>query len=81
MQGDGVREHNHYFKDVRRYDTVDVYRVLCLFSVTDPCLQHAIKKLLVAGARGAGKDTGQDVQEAIDSLQRWQQMREEDGTR
>lgn len=70
--------HAHYFKSVAHLDTIDVYRVLSLFSVTDPCLQHAIKKLLVAGGRGAGKDIGRDVQEAIDSLVRWQAMRQED---
>lgn len=72
------RKHNHYFKDVRHLDTLDVYRVLSLFNVTDPCIQHAVKKLLVAGGRGAGKDISRDIKEAIDSLQRWQEMRQED---
>ena len=52
-------------------------RVLELFEVTDPCIQHAIKKLLVAGKRGS-KDQYRDVQEAIDTLDRWQQMRIEE---
>ena len=73
--------HSHYFKDVSKLETVDVYRVLLLFGVTDPCVQHAIKKLLVAGGRGAGKDVHRDIQEAIDSLERWKAMRcEENGT-
>lgn len=72
-----AREHNHYFKDVKAYDFVDVYRVLQLFGVTDPCLQHAIKKLLVAGGRGH-KNINKDVHEAIVSLQRWQEMQAED---
>lgn len=67
----------HYFKDVSNLATVDVYRVLLLFGVTDPCLQHAIKKLLVAGGRGA-KSADKDVGEAIATLQRWVEMREED---
>lgn len=71
------KKHDHYFKNVSHLETVDVYRVLDIFSVTDPCLQHAIKKLLVAGGRGA-KSRPQDVQEAIDTLARWLQMREED---
>jgi len=71
-------KHSHYFKDVRGLNYIDVYRVLSLFNVTSPCLQHAIKKLLVAGGRGAGKDVSQDVQEAIDSLVRWMDMQEED---
>jgi len=72
------RIHNHYFKDVSKLDTIDVYRVLSLFNVTDPCIQHAVKKLLVAGGRGAGKDITRDIKEAIDSLNRWQEMRDED---
>lgn len=69
--------HNHYFKDVRHLDTVDVYRVLELFNVTDPCIQHGLKKLLVAGGRGAGKDIERDVRECIDSLNRYLQMQAE----
>ena len=71
-------KHPHYHKDVRHFETIDVDRVLHLFNVTDPCIQHAVKKLLVAGGRGAGKDIAKDVQEAIDSLQRFQEMRAED---
>lgn len=71
-------KHPHYHKDVRHLETIDVYRVLHLFNVTDPCIQHAVKKLLVAGGRGAGKDVSKDIQEAIDSLERFKEMREED---
>lgn len=69
--------HSHYKKDTRHLDMIDVYRVLDLWEVTDPCVQHALKKLLVAGGRGAGKDVSQDIQEAIDSLERWKIMQEE----
>jgi hypothetical protein len=41
-------------------------------------LQHAAKKILVAGGRGGGKDISRDVQEAIDALERWKDMRAED---
>lgn len=71
------RKHSHYFKPCP-YDEVDVYRVLKLFNVADPCLQHAIKKILVAGGRGAGKDIWRDIQEAIDTLERWKEMQLED---
>ena len=71
-------KHGHYFKPVIGLTHIDVYRVLELFNVTDPCVQHAVKKLLVAGGRGAGKDIGQDIQEAIDTLERWMAMRIED---
>lgn len=72
------RKHAHYYKDVRHLEYIDVYRVLDLFGVTDPCIAHAIKKLLVAGNRGGGKDSDRDIQEAIDSLERYQQMRREE---
>jgi hypothetical protein len=68
----------HYFKDVSNLQEIDVYRVLTLFDVTNPCLSHAIKKLLVAGGRGGGKDIQKDVQEAIDSLSRFIEMQAED---
>ena len=70
------RKHGHYFKACP-YDEVDVYRVLELFGVTDAPIAHGIKKLLVAGGRGH-KDIGRDIQDAIDTLKRWQDMREED---
>ncbi len=70
-------KHPHYHKDVRHLETIDVYRVLSLFNVTDPCIQHAVKKLLVAGGRGAGKNIAKDVQEAADSLARYLEMQHE----
>lgn len=71
------QNHNHYFKDVSNLKHIDVYRVLILFCVTDPCLQHAIKKLLCAGNRGV-KDELKDVQEAIASLTRYLEIKSED---
>ena len=70
-------KHGHYKKDVSHLKTLDVYRLIDLFEVTHPALQHALKKVLVAGGRGAKNDE-QDVREAIDSLNRWLQMRAED---
>lgn len=72
------RNHSHYFKDVSHLKEIDVYRVLKLFGVTDPCIQHAVKKLLVAGGRGAGKDPERDLREAVDSINRALQMIAED---
>lgn len=69
-------KHNHYFRACP-FDSIDVYRVLQIFGVTDPCLQHALKKILVAGGRGH-KDISRDVQDAIDTLVRWQAMRAEE---
>ena len=68
----------HYFKDVAHLETVDVYRVLTLFKVTEPCIQHAIKKLLCAGDRG-DKSMIKDITEARDSLNRHLEMLDEDG--
>jgi hypothetical protein len=59
------------------YDTIDIYRVLQIYEVTDPCIQHAVKKLLCAGKRGY-KEVEKDVEEAIQSLQRWEEMRREE---
>lgn len=71
------RPFSHYFRDVRQLDGIDVYRVLKLFEVTDPALQHAIKKLLVPGGRGA-KDRRKDLEEAVVSIQRALEMMDED---
>lgn len=73
-----LRKHRHYFKNVKHLTEVDVYRVLRLYGVTDQAIGHAIKKLLVAGGRGGGKDITRDINEAIDTLQRWQEMEKED---
>ena len=70
------KAHNHYYKNVKHLEYVDVYRIIDLFGVTDPCLQHALKKLLVAGGRGH-KDISRDVQDVIDSCVRWQEMQQE----
>lgn len=71
-----MKEYSHYYKKVP-YEYIDVYRVLELFNVVDPALQHAVKKLLVAGGRGH-KDIEKDVNEAIVSLTRWIEMRKEE---
>lgn len=49
--------------------TIDIYDVLRAFEVTSPPIQHAVKKLLMPGNRGH-KDQLQDVQEAMQSIQR-----------
>lgn len=66
-------KHSHYYKDVSGLKQIDIYMILRLYSVTDPCIGHAVKKLLVAGGRGA-KDRSQDVQEAIDTLNRYNEI-------
>lgn len=71
-------KHSHYHKDVSHLKSIDVYRTLELFGVTDQALGHAIKKLMCAGQRGAGKSFEQDVREAVDTLNRRLQMLAED---
>lgn len=67
----------HYHKNVAHLKSVDVYRVLDLFDVTDQKIGHAVKKLLCTGKRG-GKDFRQDVTEARNTLNRLLQMLDED---
>lgn len=71
------QKHAHYYRDVRRLDQIDVYRVLLLFGVTDPALQHIVKKALCAGRRGA-KDFEKDVREIADTASRRVEMLDED---
>ena len=73
-----LKQYSHYHKDVSKLETIDVYRVLTLFKVTEPCIQHAIKKLLCAGDRG-DKSMIKDITEARDSLNRHLEMLNEDG--
>ena len=49
--------------------TVDVYRVIDAFGVSDPATQHAIKKMLCTGLRGH-KDYLTDLNDSIESLQK-----------
>jgi hypothetical protein len=60
---------NRYRRVLRGGATLDVYDVLDAFKVDNPAVQHALKKMLCAGSRGH-KDYMQDIQEAIDSLER-----------
>ena len=69
---------NPYIVDISKYNKLDIYRILKLYEVSDPCLQHSIKKLLCAGKRGGAKNFLQDVNEAILSLQRLLEMQGED---
>ena len=72
-----MSQYDHYRKNVSHLSTIDVYRVLDLWGVTNPAVQHAIKKLLNAGQRGA-KTYEQDIREAYDSIARALQMIAED---
>ncbi len=70
------RKHSHYHKPCP-YPHIDVYRVLELFEVADPALQHIVKKALCAGQRGA-KDFRKDLEEIVDTGNRRIEMLDED---
>lgn len=59
---------------------VDVYSVLDAFGVTCPATQHAIKKLLMPGQRGA-KSREDDLLEASRSMVRALDMAKASGAR
>ena len=67
-----------YYKDVRKLDVVDVYRVHRLFGVTDNELHHASKKILLCGVRTGGKPARKEIEEARDTLNRWLEIQDED---
>lgn len=53
--------------------SVDVYDVLQAWGVSNPALQHLIKKALQCGQRGH-KDNAQDLQDIIDSAIRAKEL-------
>lgn len=59
---------NNYLKKIRT-EEIDVYDVLDAFECGCSASEHAVKKLLMAGNRGA-KDRLQDLSEALQSVQR-----------
>lgn len=61
----GLKHYEEHNTTIR----IDVYSVLTAFNVTNPGLQHAIKKLLCAGLRDKGSRL-QDLTEARDALDR-----------
>lgn len=62
-----------YHREIKPGAFVDVYDVLAAWNVTNPALQHLIKKALQPGARGH-KTTEQDMQDIIDSAIRAKQL-------
>ena len=53
--------------------TVDIYRVIDAFGVSDPATQHALKKMLCTGLRGH-KDYLTDLNDSIDSLKKAKEL-------
>lgn len=57
--------------------TIDVYDVLQAFNVTNPALQHLVKKALAVGQRGH-KDKMEDLRDILASAQRAIELEEVD---
>lgn len=64
---------NKYLHEIKPGIFVDVYDVLMAWNVTNPALQHLIKKALQAGERGH-KSREQDLQDIIDSAIRAKEL-------
>lgn len=64
---------NKYLHEIKPGVFVDVYDVLMAWNVTNPALQHLIKKALQAGDRGH-KSREQDLQDIIDSAIRAKEL-------
>ena len=64
---------NKYRHEIKPGVFVDVYDVLMAWNVTNPALQHLIKKALQAGDRGH-KSREQDLQDIIDSAIRAKEL-------
>lgn len=73
-----LAKYPQYYKDVSDLEVIDIYRILVLYTVTDPCVAHAIKKLLLSGVRTGGKPVDKDITEARDTLNRYLLMRKEE---
>lgn len=70
-----------YYRDVSKLDSIDIYRIIDLFEITDGTAQHALKKLILSGCRTGGKSFREDIKEARDTLTRRLDMwDEEDNT-
>ena len=63
---------NKYKRNIKGIE-LDVYDVLLAWNVTNPALQHLIKKALQAGNRGH-KDLATDMQDIIDSAIRAKEL-------
>lgn len=64
---------NKYLREIKPGVFVDVYDVLMAWNVTNPALQHLIKKALQAGERGH-KSREHDLQDIIDSAIRAKEL-------
>lgn len=64
-----MKTKNKYLVEIKKGIWVDVYDVLRGFEVTDPAIQHAVKKLLADGT--GDKDRHTNIEEAKQSIERY----------
>jgi len=67
---------NKYMREVKPGVWVDVYDILRAWEVTDPCLQHLLKKALQPGKRHH-KDLKEDLEDILTSAKRAVELHEE----
>lgn len=66
-------QHSKYHREIKPCVWVDVYDILQAWEVSNPALQHLIKKALAPGARGH-KDLETDMNDIIASAQRAKEL-------
>jgi hypothetical protein len=76
QESKGAPVQNKYMREVKKGVWIDVYDVLRAWEVTDPCLQHLLKKALQPGKRHH-KDLGEDLKDILASAKRAVEMFEE----
>lgn len=72
-QKDDEPARSKYHREIKPGVWVDVYDVLHAFSVTNPALQHLVKKALAPGQRGH-KDRATDMDEIVQSAIRAKEL-------
>lgn len=63
------QENNHYYINVSDVDEIDFYEIALRYNVTDPCIQHILKKCLAVGNRGH-KDFHTDLKDIAKTANR-----------
>lgn len=67
------------YNRVIRGETIDIYDILSAYQVTNPALQHLVKKALCAGLRGH-KDRRTDMEEILASAKRALELEDPDAS-
>lgn len=72
-------QYPQYWRDVSQHTMIDIHGICHVFNVNDPSgnLQQVIKKVLLGGNRNGGKASRQDIQEAINNLNRYLELNPE----